>query len=143
MKQKILILIAITTGFFLSSAQTLTSSNIWYDVMPNGAKADSLLTQKGFKLKYSGPKKMGGNLACYFNKKFDEWLFINDNEQGKTTQISYLLPTLKKYQKNQTEKKLLLMGEEVNPLGKTYQEGKIYYHLTYTFEKRETPSAKN
>ncbi|WP_106915204.1 hypothetical protein [Chryseobacterium aurantiacum] len=143
MNQKILIFIALTTGIFLSSAQTLTSSEIWYDIMSNGVNTDRLLTQKGFKLKYSGPKKMGGHLACYFNKKSDEWLFINDNEQGKTTQVSYLLPTLKKYKKNQIEKKRLLMGEEVKPMGKTYQESKIYYHLTYTFEKVETPPAKN
>ncbi|MGU3375842.1 hypothetical protein [Chryseobacterium sp. M5A1_1a] len=139
MKQRVLILIAITTGVFLSSAQTLTSSNIWYDIMPNKANTDSLLTKKGFKIQYSGPKKMGGNLSCYFNKKYNEWLFIDDNNQGKTTQVSYLLPTLKKYQKNQVDKKLLLLGEEVSPMGKTYQEGKIYYHLTYNFTKIETP----
>ncbi|AZA77335.1 hypothetical protein EG347_07345 [Chryseobacterium sp. G0186] len=139
MKQNILIIVAITTGVFLSSAQTLTSSNIWYDIMTHKVDSDSLLTQRGFKLKYSGPKKMGGNLACYFNKKYDEWLFINDNDQGKTTQVSYLLPTLQKYKKNLIEKKLLLLGEEVSPMGKTYQESKLYYHLTYTFTKIDTP----
>lgn len=139
MKQNILIIATIITGVFLSSAQTLTSANIWYDIMTHSVDSDSLLTQKGFKLQYSGPKKMGGSLACYFNKKFDEWLFINDNDQGKTTQVSYLLPSLQKYKKNQIEKKLLLLGEEVSPMGKTYQENKIYYHLTYTFTKIDTP----
>lgn len=140
MKHSIIFFIAFISGVFLSSAQTLTSSEIWYSLIPNKINTDSLLTKKGFKIKYSGPKKLGGNLACYFNKKFDEWLFIHDNEQGQTTNVYYLLPTLKKYQHNQVEKKLLLQGEEVTPMGKTYQENKIYYQLIYTFEKFRVPA---
>lgn len=139
MKRFILFFVVLISGIFLSSAQTLTSSEIWYTLMPNKINTDSLLTKKGFKMKYSGPKKLGGNLSCYFNKKSDEWLFIHDNEQWQTTHVSYLLPTLKKYKNNQSEKKLLLQGEEVTPMGKTYQENKIYYHLIYTFEKYKVP----
>lgn len=90
-------------------------------------------------MQYSGPKKLGGNLSCYFNKKADEWLFIHDNEQWQTINVSYLLPTLKQYKNNQVEKKLLLQGEEVTPMGKTYQESKVYYHLIYTFKKYKMP----
>lgn len=85
-------------------------------------------------MQYSGPKKLGGYISCYFNKKANEWLFIHDDEQWQTTNVAYLLPTLKKYKNNQIEKKLLLQGEEVTPMGKTYQEGKVYYHLMYRFE---------
>lgn len=140
MKYKILFFTALISGIFLSSAQTLTPSEIWYTLIPNKINTDSLLIKKGFTMKYSGPKKLGGNLACYFNKKFDEWLFINDNEQGQTTSVSYLLPSLKKYKNNLIEKKRLSQGEEVAPLGKTYQENKIYYHLVYTFEKVKSTS---
>lgn len=139
MRSKIVLFTILISGIFLSPAQTLTPSEIWYKIIPHRINTDSLLIQKGFKLKYSGPKKLGGNLACYYNKNFDEWLFINDNQEGQTTNISYLLPSVKKYQKNQVEKKLLLQGEEVNPMGKTYQENKLYYHLTYTFEKLKSP----
>lgn len=139
MKHFILFFMVLISGIFLSSAQTLTSSEIWYTLMSKKINTDNLLTKKGFRMKYSGPKKLGGNLACYFNKKSDEWLFIHDNEQGQTTTVDYLLPTLKKYQNNQVEKKLSLQGEEVTPMGKTYQENKIYYHLIYTFEKYKVP----
>ncbi|MDN3692093.1 hypothetical protein QWZ06_07390 [Chryseobacterium tructae] len=139
MKCNILFFTALISGIFLSSAQTLTPSEILYKIIPNKMNADSLLTQKGFTLKYSGPKKLGGNLSCYFNKRFDEWIFIHDNEQGQTTSFSYLLPSLQKYQKNKVEKKLLLQGEKVTPMGKTYQENKMYYHLIYTFENFKSP----
>ncbi|WP_160138605.1 hypothetical protein [Chryseobacterium sp. c4a] len=142
MKYKILFFTALISGIFLSSAQTLTPSEIWYTLIPNKINTDSLLIKKGFTMKYSDPKKLGGNLACYFNKKFDEWLFINDNEQGQTTSVSYLLPDLKKYKNNLIEKKLLSQGEEVTPMGKTYQENKIYYHLVYTFENFK-PTSKH
>ncbi|UHO39499.1 hypothetical protein H5J24_05225 [Chryseobacterium capnotolerans] len=141
MKHHKLFFIALISGVFLSSAQTLTSSEIWYKLIENKTNTDSILTQKGFKMMYSGPKKLGGHLSCYFNKKADEWLFIHDNEQWQTTNVSYLLPTLQKYRNNQVEKKLLLQGEEVNPMGKTYHENKAYYHLVYTFEKYKTPPA--
>lgn len=139
MKYKILLFIAITSGIFPASAQTLTSSEIWYKLISSKMNTDSLLTKKGFKMQYSGPKKLGGNLSCYFNKKADEWLFIHDNEQWQTINVSYLLPTLKQYKNNQVEKKLLLQGEEVTPMGKTYQESKVYYHLIYTFKKYKMP----
>ncbi|MEJ5106341.1 hypothetical protein [Chryseobacterium sp. MYb328] len=139
MKINILLFIALTSGISMFSAQTLTSSEVWYKLFSKKVNTDSLLTQKGFKMKYSGPKKLGGNLSCYFNKKADEWLFIHDNEQWQTTGVSYLLPTLKKYQSNQVEKKLLLQGESVTSMGKTYQENKLYYHLVYGFEKYAPP----
>lgn len=143
MKRYLLLLIILISGISLFSAQTLTSSEIWYNLISGKVNTDSLLIQKGFKMKYSGPKKLGGNLSCYFNKKADEWLFIHDDEQWKTTSVSYLLPTLKKYKTNQVEKKLLLQGEEVTSMGKTYQEGKVYYHLIYRFEKLKAPPAKD
>lgn len=110
--------------------------------MPGKVNADSLLNKKEFKLKYSGPKKQGGNLSCYFNKKSDEWLFIHTDQLDKTTQISYLLPTLKKYQKNRVEK-LLSPEQEINPMGKTYQENRIYYHLVYVWKRSGPSDIKN
>ncbi|REC61955.1 hypothetical protein DRF65_13085 [Chryseobacterium pennae] len=142
MKINILLFIALNSGISMFSAQTLTSSEVWYKLFSKKVNTDSLLTQKGFKMKYSGPKKLGGNLSCYFNKKADEWLFIHDNEQWQTTGVSYLLPTLTKYKNNQVEKKLLLQGESVTPMGKTYQENKLYYHLVYGFEKYAPPPVK-
>ncbi|WP_347219355.1 hypothetical protein [Chryseobacterium sp.] len=142
MKINLLLFIALTSGIPMFSAQTLTSSEVWYKLFSKNVNTDSLLTQKGFKMKYSGPKKLGGNLSCYFNKKADEWLFIHDDEQWQTTSVSYLLPALKKYQNNQIDKKLLLQGESVTSMGKTYQENKLYYHLVYRFEKYLIPPAK-
>ncbi len=143
MKYPILLFFVLVSGIFLSSAQTLTSSDIWYKLILGKMDTDSLLAQKGFKMKYSGPKKLGGYISCYFNKKADEWLFIHDDEQWQTTNVAYLLPALKKYKSNLTEKKLLLQGEEVTPMGKTYQEGKVYYHLMYRFEKLKAPPVKD
>lgn len=142
MKYAILLFFVLISGIFLPSAQTFTPHDIWYKVISSKMNTDSLITQKGFKMKYSGPKKLGGYLSCYFNKKADEWLFIHDDEQWQTINVSYLLPTLKKYKNNQIEKKLLSQGEEVTPMGKTYQENKIYYHLIYTFEKYKSPYVK-
>lgn len=142
MKHPILLFFVFVSGIFLTSAQTLTPSDIWYKLIPNKMNTDNFLTQKGFKMKYSGPKKLGGNISCYFNKKADEWLFIHDDEQWRTTSVSYLLPTLKKYKNNLIEKKLLSQGEEVSPMGKTSQENKIYYQLVYAFEKYSVPPVK-
>ncbi|AZA93829.1 Uncharacterised protein [Chryseobacterium nakagawai] len=142
MRHKIVFFITLISGMFLPSAQTLTPSEIWHQLIPKKFNTDSLLTQKGFKIKYSGPKKLGGNLSCYFNKKYNEWIFIHDNEQEQTTSFSYLLPTLKKYKNNQVEKKLLVQGEKVAPMGKTYHENKLYYHLIYTFENYKASSLK-
>jgi len=138
--KKILLFAMFTTGVFISKAQTLTPSGIWYDVIPAKMNTDSLLTKKGFTLKYGGPKKQGGTLYCYVNKKADEWLFIHTDKGEITSQVSYLLPSLKKYRKNLISKKLLLPGEEVIGMGKTFQENKIYYHLIYTFQKPEMPA---
>ncbi|MDR2235897.1 MAG: hypothetical protein LBE92_07215 [Chryseobacterium sp.] len=140
--KKIILLITIVGGIWFSPAQTLTSPGIWYEVIPAKINTDSLLTKKGFILKYSGPKKQGGNLACYFHKKADEWLFIHTNEKQQTTQVSYLLPSLKKFLKNWVDKKQLLPGEEVVDMGKTFQENRTYYHLIYKFERPELPISR-
>ncbi|MCQ9637902.1 hypothetical protein MP478_00765 [Chryseobacterium sp. WG14] len=142
MRQKVPLGIALVAGTCISSAQTFTSSSIWYDIIPGKLNRDSLLVQKGFKMKYSGPKKQGGFLSCYFNKKSDEWMFIHANDQNQVTTISYLLPTLQKYKKNLIDKKQLLPGEEVQAMGKTIQENKIYYDLGYSFKRPESPDHK-
>ncbi|OPB96756.1 hypothetical protein BAS10_06815 [Elizabethkingia meningoseptica] len=142
MKHKTAILTALIVGTLSFHAQTLTPSNIWYDVINNHNNTDNLLHKKGFKLKYNAPKKQGGGLSCYFNKQYNEWLFIHNNEQNQTTQVSYLLPTLQKYLKNMVDKKQLLAGEDVEAKGKTSMDNKLYYHLIYTFQKPELPSAK-
>lgn len=142
MRQKVPLGIALVAGTCISSAQTFTSSGIWYDIIPGKLNTDSLLVQKGFKMKYSGPKKQGGFLSCYFNKKSDEWMFIHANVQNQITFISYLLPTLEKYKKNLLEKKQLLPGEEVQAMGKTRQENKIYYDLGYIIKRPELSDQK-
>lgn len=64
------------------------------------------------------------------NKKQDEWLFIHEDTIGKLS-VNYLLPTLQKYNHNYVDKKLLLNGEVQCSLGKTIQNGKIYYQMRY------------
>lgn len=48
MRYKILFLTALFPGIFLSSAQTLTPSDIWYQLIPNKMNTDRLLTYKGY-----------------------------------------------------------------------------------------------
>lgn len=91
-----------------------------------------ILKKKGFSVVYSGPKKLGGSLSLYHHKKAQEYLFIHYTDSGKTSNITYYLPTKAKYLNLQAEKKSLNIAEQVSPHGTTtYNDGKKYYQIGF------------
>ncbi|WP_084286938.1 hypothetical protein [Pedobacter nyackensis] len=91
-----------------------------------------MLKKKGFSEVYGGPKKQGGFIYLYHNKKAQEYLFINYTDSGKMSTITYYLPTKAKYLNLQVDKKTLNVGEEITPHGTTlYNDGKKYYQVSF------------
>ncbi|MCX2449775.1 hypothetical protein OQX61_00710 [Pedobacter sp. PLR] len=91
-----------------------------------------MLKKKGFTEVYGGPKKQGGFIYLYHNKKAQEYLFIHYTDSSKTSSITYYLPTKAKYLNFQIDKKTLNPGEEMSPHGTTtYNDGKKYYQVSF------------
>ncbi|MBB2148314.1 hypothetical protein [Pedobacter gandavensis] len=113
-------------------AQTFRYPQIFDFWSDSSSLHPQMLKKKGFSEVYSGPKKQGGFLSLYHNKQAQEYLFINYTDSGKTTTITYYLPTKAKYLNLQVEKKNLKAGEEIKPFGTTtYNDGKKYYQIGF------------
>lgn len=115
-----------------SKAQTFRYPQIFDFWAGSGKSHIELLKKKGFSEVYSGPKKQGGFIGLYHNKNAQEYLFINYTDSGKTSSITYYLPSKSKYLNLQVDKKTLNLGEEIIPHGTTtYNDGKKYYQISF------------
>lgn len=120
-------------------AQALTPNNIWYEVIKSSGDYEAFLKAHGFKEKYSGPKKQGGWISCYRNLKADEWLYVYSNDSFRVNQVTYEVPALKKYLATHIENKKLLPGEEYTPMGRVYNQNKIYYQTIFRYTPVQLP----
>ncbi|WP_316820217.1 hypothetical protein [Pedobacter gandavensis] len=113
-------------------AQTFNSPQIFDFWKGSGSLHPQMLKKKGFSEVYSGPKKQGGFLSLYHSKQAQEYLFIHYTDSGKTSTITYYLPTKAKYLNLQAEKKNLNATEELTAHGiTTYNDGKKYYQISF------------
>ena len=136
MKHTLLLLLFLVTGAL--KAQSLSSDDLYVLCSEKMTSWDSILIKKGFKEKYSRPKKEGGYIALYQNKTKNEYIFVYANNDEKTTNANYYLPTKKAYLALCTDKKNLPPGFDYNRLGKVEYEGKIYYHLGFSIKEVTT-----
>lgn len=91
-----------------------------------------ILKKKGFTEVYGGPKKAGGELYLYRNKTAGEYLFIHYTESGKTSNISYYIPTKTTYLKMKADQGKIKPAENVYFSGVTrYNDGKKYYQVNF------------
>ncbi len=87
----------------------------------------------GFNKVYGGPKKEGGYLYLYHQKKAKEYLFINYDEKYRITLINYYLLNKKAYLNLIANRSNLEDGEKMSPQGLTiYEDGKKYYQMIFT-----------
>ena len=113
-------------------AQTFCYPGIFDFWNGTGKLHPQMLKKKGFSEVYGGPKKQGGFIHLYHNKNVQEYLFIYYTDSGKTSTITYYVPTKAKYLNLQVDKKTLNVGEEITPHGTTtYNDGKKYYQISF------------